>query len=85
MPASLLTCTAVTSKIRGYPTVESGTARMDGSRAWSPRTDLPDRLAENGVATREYRIFDSEWWLYVLNRIAEDPTRVFHAIVDLGR
>ena len=48
-------------------------------------TDLLDRLAANGVATREYCIFGSEWWLYVLNRIAEDPTRVFQAIVDLGR
>ncbi|WP_055477104.1 proline dehydrogenase family protein [Gordonia sp. HS-NH1] len=48
-------------------------------------TDLLDRLATDGIATREYCIFGSEWWLYVLNRIAEDPTRVFQALVDLGR
>ena len=48
-------------------------------------TDLLDRLAAKGIATREYCIFGSEWWLYVLNRIAEDPTRVFQVIVDLGR
>ncbi|MGW8812820.1 proline dehydrogenase family protein [Gordonia terrae] len=48
-------------------------------------TDLLDRLATDGISTREYCIFGSEWWLYVLNRIAEDPTRVFQALVDLGR
>ncbi len=47
--------------------------------------DLLDRLRAEGYATREYCIFGDEWWLYVLNRIAEDPVRVFDAITDLGR
>jgi len=47
-------------------------------------TDLLDRLHADGFATREYAIFGTEWWLYVLNRIAEQPDRVFEAILDAG-
>ncbi|UVJ40366.1 proline dehydrogenase family protein [Arthrobacter sp. CJ23] len=47
-------------------------------------TETLDRLHSEGFATREYSIFGGEWWLYVLNRIAEQPDRVFDAIVDLG-
>ena len=47
-------------------------------------TDLLDRLQADGYRTREYVIFGTEWWLYVLNRIAEQPERVFDAIIDAG-
>lgn len=47
-------------------------------------TDLLDRLHVDGYPTREYAIFGTEWWLYVLNRIAEHPDRVFEAILDAG-
>ena len=43
-----------------------------------------DKLHRAGLRTREYVAFGGEWWLYVLNRIAEEPERVFDAIVDAG-
>ena len=46
-------------------------------------TDLLDQLHHDGYRTREYVIFGGDWWLYVLNRIAEDPTRVITALADL--
>jgi proline dehydrogenase len=45
----------------------------------------PDRLAAmagRGHPTREYVVFGTEWWLYVCNRLAEDPTRLFQALTD---
>jgi proline dehydrogenase len=45
-------------------------------------TDTLDELRAAGLRTREYLIFGTEWWLYVLNRIAENPDRVFQAITD---
>jgi proline dehydrogenase len=45
----------------------------------------PDRLAamaERGHPTREYIVFGTEWWLYVCNRLAEDPQRLLQALVD---
>jgi len=42
-----------------------------------------DSLRARGYLTREYVVFGGEWWLYVLNRIAEQPERVFTAIADL--
>ncbi|WP_240658705.1 proline dehydrogenase family protein [Microbacterium sp. CPCC 204701] len=47
-------------------------------------TRLLDHLHADGYRTREYVLFGREWWLYVLNRIAEDPGRLFAAIADLG-
>lgn len=47
-------------------------------------TDLHDRLRRDGFRTREYAVFGGGWWLYVLNRIAEDPARVYDAIVAAG-
>lgn len=45
-------------------------------------TETLDELRAAGLRTREYLIFGTEWWLYVLNRIAENPERVFQAITD---
>ena len=43
---------------------------------------LLDGLAESGQATREYVVYGTEWFLYVINRIAEQPERVSQAIID---
>ncbi|WP_036967582.1 hypothetical protein [Promicromonospora kroppenstedtii] len=59
----------------------SGPSSDPGHR---PRgAELLDQLHGEGFRTREYLIFGDEWWLYVLNRIAEDPTRVITALADL--
>jgi proline dehydrogenase len=45
----------------------------------------PDRLvamAGRGHPTREYVVFGTQWWLYVCNRLAEDPARLFQALTD---
>jgi proline dehydrogenase len=47
-------------------------------------TGLLDRLHGEGYRTREYVIFGGEWWLYVLNRIAEQPERVLTALADMN-
>ncbi len=47
-------------------------------------TDLHDRLHRDGHRTCEYLVFGGEWWLYVLNRIAEEPERVYDAILAAG-
>ncbi|ALV47756.1 proline dehydrogenase [Arthrobacter alpinus] len=48
-------------------------------------TELLDSLSNEGYATREYVLFGSEWWLYVLNRMAEHPERVITALADLNQ
>jgi len=45
--------------------------------------DLLNALNDEGYQTREYAIFGGEWWLYVLNRIAEQPERAITALADL--
>ncbi|GAA1559383.1 proline dehydrogenase family protein [Streptomyces globosus] len=63
-----------------------GSGRPDAP--WEFETLLglgPDRLAEMarlGHPTREYVVFGTEWWLYVCNRLAEDPQRLLRAVVD---
>jgi proline dehydrogenase len=47
-------------------------------------TGLLDGLRQRGFATREYVVYGPEWWLYVLNRIAEHPERVVLALADIG-
>jgi proline dehydrogenase len=44
-------------------------------------TGKPTR--RRGFPTREYAVFGEEHFLYVLNRIAEEPLRVYQALVDL--
>ena len=39
-------------------------------------------LRDAGFATREYAVFGKEHFLYVLNRISEEPVRVYQAIID---
>ena len=45
---------------------------------------LLDSLRDEGYATREYIVYGHEWWLYVLNRIAEHPERAITALADLS-
>jgi len=40
-------------------------------------------LKERGFPTREYAVFGEEHFLYVLNRIAEEPIRLYQALIDL--
>ncbi|MGW4890892.1 proline dehydrogenase family protein [Kitasatospora sp. NPDC004240] len=60
----------------------------DGPAPWEFETLLglgPDRLAAmaaQGHPTREYVVFGTEWWLYVCNRLAEDPQRLLQALLD---
>lgn len=46
-------------------------------------TEQIDGLQRRGFPTREYAVFGDECFLYVLNRIAEQPVRLFQALVDL--
>ena len=41
-----------------------------------------DALQARGFPTREYAVFGQEHFLYVLNRIAEEPIRVYQALLD---
>jgi proline dehydrogenase len=42
-----------------------------------------DALRDAGLATRVYVVFGEEWFLYVCNRIAEEPaSRIAQAVVD---
>ena len=45
---------------------------------------LLEQLRGEGYRTREYVIFGDQWWLYVLNRMAERPDRVLSALSDLS-
>jgi proline dehydrogenase len=46
-------------------------------------TEQLDSLQRRGFPTREYAVFGEEYFLYVLNRIAEQPVRLFQAVVDI--
>ena len=46
-------------------------------------TEQIDGLNARGYPTREYAVFGAEHFLYVLNRIAEEPIRVYQAVVDV--
>jgi proline dehydrogenase len=39
-------------------------------------------MRDRGHPVREYLVFGTQWWLYVCNRIAENPVRLFQALVD---
>ncbi len=47
-------------------------------------TEQIAELRQRGFPTREYAVFGEEHFLYVLNRIAEEPIRLYQAVVDLG-
>jgi proline dehydrogenase len=59
-------------------------ASWRSGRRCSPRPAAErDGLRREGFATREYIVYGPEWWLYVLNRMAEHPERVIAALADL--
>ena len=41
-----------------------------------------DQLHTAGYRTREYVVFGRQWWLYVLNRVSEQPDRLHTALAD---
>lgn len=41
-----------------------------------------DRVHAAGHPTQEYLVYGDEWFLYVCNRLAEDPRRLFTALLD---
>lgn len=45
-------------------------------------TDAIDALKDAGMPTREYAVYGDEYFLYVLNRIAEHPQRLSQALID---
>lgn len=47
--------------------------------------DALDELHAQGYRTREYVVFGQEWWLYVLNRVSEQPERLHTAVADALR
>lgn len=61
---------------------------LAGAVPWEFETLLGLGLGElttmraKGYPTREYVVYGTEWWLYVCNRIAEEPERLFRAVVD---
>ncbi len=46
-------------------------------------TEQIDGLRRRGFPTREYAVFGQEYFLYVLNRIAEEPIRLYQAVIDV--
>lgn len=46
-------------------------------------TEQIDALQARGFPTREYAVFGQEHFLYVLNRIAEEPVRLYQALIDV--
>ncbi len=75
--------TATSSKHYAPSMIRSSEASTSSSRCCSasvPSSWTPSRA--EGFTTREYVIFGTQWWLYVLNRIAEEPERVYTALID---
>jgi proline dehydrogenase len=46
-------------------------------------TQQIDGLQQQGFPTREYAVYGEEYFLYVLNRIAEEPIRLYQAVIDI--
>ncbi len=43
-----------------------------------------DHMRAVGYATRQYIVYGREWFLYVCHRIAEEPQRLYQALVDVA-
>jgi proline dehydrogenase len=46
-------------------------------------TNKLNELKKQGYPCRQYVVYGKEWYLYLCNRIAENPENVFRAIVDI--
>jgi proline dehydrogenase len=44
--------------------------------------NLISKLRDRGYRTRQYIVYGEEWFLYVCNRIAEEPERIYQAVTD---
>jgi len=44
---------------------------------------LLDEIHKGGYPCRQYIVYGDEWYLYMCNRIAENPDNLFQAIVDI--
>jgi proline dehydrogenase len=47
------------------------------------REDLLLNLTQQGYPCRRYIVYGKEWYLYVCNRIAENPDNLFQFIIDI--
>ena len=47
------------------------------------REDLLTNLQLEGYPCRQYIVYGKEWYLYLCNRIAENPENLFQAIIDI--
>jgi proline dehydrogenase len=47
------------------------------------REDLLRKLYAAGHPCRQYIVYGKEWYLYLCNRIAENPENLFQAVVDI--
>jgi proline dehydrogenase len=47
------------------------------------RTDLLEGLQQEGYPCRQYVVYGKEWYLYLCNRIAENPDNLFQFIIDI--
>lgn len=47
------------------------------------REDLLQNLKKEGYPCRQYIVYGKEWYLYLCNRIAENPDNLFQAIIDI--
>ncbi|GAB3165197.1 proline dehydrogenase family protein [Telluribacter humicola] len=47
------------------------------------REDLLNDLKKEGYPCRKYIVYGKEWYLYMCNRIAENPDNIFQAIIDI--
>lgn len=47
------------------------------------REDLLSNIMKEGHPCRQYIVYGKEWYLYMCNRIAENPDNIFQAIIDI--
>jgi proline dehydrogenase len=47
------------------------------------REDLLKGLQKEGYPCRQYIVYGKEWYLYLCNRIAENPDNLFQFIIDI--
>lgn len=65
---------------------ERGTPRSDYEfeSLFGIQTAQLDDLRDLGHPTKLYFVYGREWYLYLLNRIAENPVRIFQALADVA-
>lgn len=74
---------AIQSELADFIERQAAPARVEFESLIGLGTEQIDDLQRHGFATREYVVFGDEYFLYVLNRIAEEPVRLFQALIDV--